>query len=49
MKTLRTSSIIVLVGKKSEVLKALQSMSQQFETVQEWIIHEKAQHLYLVK
>jgi len=49
MKTHRTSSMIVLVGKKSEILNTIQSISQQFKTVQEWITHEKAQHLYLVK
>lgn len=45
----RTNTSIVLVGSKTEILKTLQVMGQQYVTVQEWIKNSDGRSLYVVK
>lgn len=49
MKMSRTNTSVILVGSKTEILKTLQVMSQQYETVQEWIKKSDGRVLYVVK
>jgi len=49
MKISCTNSAVVLVGSKTEILKTLQVISQQYKTVQEWLDNSDGRSLYIVK